>query len=267
MPFARNAVDGVRIYWEDEGGPRVPVLVLGGFLDPIELVRQAPVARVLSGLPQEFRMVFADHRGHGRSDKPHDPDSYTMSVRVGDVVAVLDALGLERAHVIGISWGGRLGFGLGGSVPERLRSLVTIGQQPYAIDPDGQLTRVVGSALEGAKERGIEPLVEAFEAIVGRYPDPIRRLYLKADAEAMLAAWQAAMSEGDIGGNLSAWSTRTLICVAADDADFFDQAQRAAEEIPNSEFAVVPATDHLGMDTADVDPLLPAVLRTLREGT
>ena len=76
MPFARNAIDDHRIYFEDDDGEGTPVLVLGGFLDPVDLVRAAPIARALDEYRQEFRLVFVDHRGHGRSDHPHDPASY-----------------------------------------------------------------------------------------------------------------------------------------------------------------------------------------------
>ena len=51
---------------------------------------------------------------------------------------------------------------------------------------------------------------------------------------------------------------------SVDDVDFFDQAQRAAEEMPDGEFVPIDGEDHLGMDAAEVDPILPAVLRTLR---
>jgi pimeloyl-ACP methyl ester carboxylesterase len=188
-----------------------------------------------------------------------------MEVRVADVVAVLDELGIERAHFVGMSWGGRLLFGIGEHAPERVRSLVIVGQQPYPIDPDGPLARVVGQAMNLSRERGIEALVEAFEAIAGRYPEHARAMYLATDAAAMRAAWTAAMAEGAVTENLAAWDVRCLICVAADDVDFFDQARRAAEEIPNAEFVSIEKTDHLGVDAAPIDSVLPAVLRTLRE--
>jgi hypothetical protein len=70
---------------------------------------------------------------------------------------------------------------------------------------------------------------------------------------------------GDVGNDLGGWDVRCLICVAADDVDFFDQARRAADEIPKAAFVPIEATDHLGVDVARVDPILPAVLRTLRE--
>ncbi|HEX6399732.1 MAG TPA: alpha/beta hydrolase [Actinomycetota bacterium] len=265
MSTATNAVDASRISFEDDGGGGAPVVILGGFLDPIELVRRSPIARELGALTDEFRLIFVDHRGHGRSDKPHDADAYAMPLRVADVVAVLDDLRIQRAHLLGISWGGRLCFGVGRHAPERVRSLIAIGQHPYEIDRDGPLARIVGDALEASKQRGIEALVEAFEAIAGRYPDDVRSTYLGCDAEAMRAAWEAATAEGAVAEDLGTWSHRCLICVAEDDADFFEDARRAAAEIPNAEFVAIPGTDHLGVDTAPVDPVLPAVVRTLRD--
>lgn len=264
MSFAINPLDASRVYFEDDGGEGTPVLVLGGLLDPVELVRRAPIARALRERSDGFRLVFVDHRGHGRSDKPHQAEAYAMPVRVADVVAVIDEAGIDRAHVVGISWGGRLGFGIGEHAPERVRSLVVIGQQPYAIDPRGPLTRIVGEALAASNGRGIVPLVEAFEAIVGRYPDDVRSVYLACDAAAIRAAWTAAMSEGAVAHDLDGWKVRCLICVAEDDADFFDQARRAADEIPNADFVSIEATDHLGVDTATIDPILPRVLQMLR---
>ena len=265
MPSATNARDGVHVYFEDEGGGGAPVVILGGFLDPIELVRRAPIARALAAFPEEFRLIFVDHRGHGRSDTPHDADAYAMPLRVADVVAVLDELKIRRAHLLGNSWGGRLCFGVGRHAPERVRSLIAIGQHPFEIDRNGPLARVVGEALEASKQRGIEALVEAFEAIAGRYPDDVRSTYLVCDADAMRAAWEAATSEGAVAEDLGTWSLRCLICVAEDDADVFAPARRAAAEIPDAGFISIPGTDHLGVDTAPVDPVLPAVLRTLRD--
>ena len=264
MPYASNALDASRVYFEDDGGEGVPVLFLGGFLDTVALVRGSPIARALQELAEEFRLVFVDHRGHGRSGKPHVAEAYATPLRVADVVAVLDELGIERAHFVGISWGGRLAFGIGEHAPERARSLVIVGQQPYTIDPDGPLARVVGEAMAASREQGIEALVRAFEAIAGRYPEPMRAVYLASDAAAMRAAWSAAMSEGAVSQNLGAWEVRCLLCVAADDVDFFEQARRAAHEMPNAEFVSIAGVDHLGIDTAGVDPVLPAVLRTLR---
>jgi pimeloyl-ACP methyl ester carboxylesterase len=66
MPFATNALDERRVYFEDDGGGGTPIVIVGGFLDPVELVRGAPIARALQPHAAEFRLIYVDHRGHLR---------------------------------------------------------------------------------------------------------------------------------------------------------------------------------------------------------
>ena len=181
MPFATNTQDESRVYFEDDGGDGTPIMILGGFLDPIALVRDAPLARVLQGLTDEFRLVYVDHRGHGgaRNRTTRRPTrcrcAWQTSLRSSMVSR-------SNGRTSSASPGARLCFGIGEHAPERVRSLVIIGQQPYAIRPDGPLARVVGEAMDASDERGIEVLVEAFEAIAGRYPESVRSAYLSCDA-------------------------------------------------------------------------------------
>ena len=96
MPYATNSLDGTRVYFEDDGGDGGPVVFHGGFLDSIDEVRES---RIALALPAEFRLIYVDHRGLGLSDKPHDPESYSMPLRVADATAVLDELEIERARL------------------------------------------------------------------------------------------------------------------------------------------------------------------------
>lgn len=109
-----------------------------------------------------YRLIFVDHRGLGRSDRPYEPDAYAMPIRVADAVAVLDELGVERAYFIGLSWGGRVGFGIGEHAPHRASSLIIGGNQPYAC-PDSPLARIVSEGLRAARRDGMEALVRAME--------------------------------------------------------------------------------------------------------
>ena len=117
MPFATNPLDGVRTYFEDGGGTAPAVLFYTGFADPLQVAKASRLTRELSG---EFRVILADHRGQGESDKPRSVDAYALATRVADAVAVLDALNIERAHFLGSSWGARLGFALG-TIPPHSR--------------------------------------------------------------------------------------------------------------------------------------------------
>src|ERR671924_1118984 len=79
MPYATNSGDGLHTYFEDAGGAGPPVIFYTGFADPLEVAKSSRLARALSG---EFRLIFADHRGQGGSDKPRDAAAYALPTRV-----------------------------------------------------------------------------------------------------------------------------------------------------------------------------------------
>jgi pimeloyl-ACP methyl ester carboxylesterase len=262
MPYAINQLDGSRVYFEDDGGHGAPVVMHGGFLDSVVDVRESGLARALPG--DEFRTIYVDHRGLGRSDKPHETSAYAMPLRVADPVAVLDQLGIGRAHFIGMSWGGRLGFGIGEHAPDRVRSLVIVGQQPYAW-PDSPITRAVTDGLVASRSEGAAGLVEALETFWGvRFPDTRRARWLANDPAALEAAWITGIAEGAVADDLRAWRVPCLICVGSGDADFLELAQHAADEIPGARFVALGASDHYQAHISEDEVLREAVLITLR---
>lgn len=266
MPHARNAVDGASVYFEDDGGTGAPVVMYGGILDSVESVRASQLARALDA-SGEFRLAYADHRGLGRSDKHGEIKAYAMPLQVADFVAVLGALGVERAHFVGRSYGGRLAFGVGEHAPERVLSLVAGGQQPYAMNPDGPLVRALAGATDATRRDGAARFVEALEAYWGA-PIPAfeRDVYVSQDGPSVAAAFEAMLASGDLSNRLHEWRVPCLIYLGAGDDDFFAQAQRAAAEIPGAEFVGLDALDHVAAHY-DADRIVPVVLRTLRENS
>src|SRR5919109_3592792 len=187
MPYATNSGDGLHTYFEDSGAAGAPVLFYTGFADPLEVAKSSRLARALSG---EFRLIFADHRGQGGSDKPRDAAAYALPTRVADAVAVLDALGIERAHFLGSSWGARLGFTLGEHAPKRLLSLVLCGNQPYAWDIESPIAQAVAAAIAVSRQEGMTGFVETFEAALDyRFPEPAWRSTLEKN-DPLEAAWR-----------------------------------------------------------------------------
>jgi pimeloyl-ACP methyl ester carboxylesterase len=113
--------DGCRIQYELFGDPGSPVLTL---LEGIG----ADIAgwrRSIPTLGGELRVVAIDHRGNGASDDP--PGPCTMMTFVEDALAVLDELGVDRAHVYGQSFGGMVAQEMGLTHPDRVRTLVLAG--------------------------------------------------------------------------------------------------------------------------------------------
>ena len=262
MPFATNPTDQIRTHFEVSGSSGPPVLFYTGFADPLEVAKASHLARVLSG---EFRLIYADHRGQGGSDKPTDPDSYALQRRVGDAVAVLDTLGIERAHVLGSSWGARLGFALGEHASNRILSLVLCGNQPYSWNLESPIAKVVTRAVAASRRRGMTGFVESFEEDLGyRLPEPERTWTLrKNDPAALEAAWKSVQIEGAISADLSQWRLPCLICAGEAD-EMHDDAMRAAGEIPGATFVSLGGHSHISAFYEADDLLLPHVLALLR---
>jgi pimeloyl-ACP methyl ester carboxylesterase len=119
----RIDVNGVGIEF-DVSGPDAgrPVVLLHGFPDSGRLWRnQVPVLADAG-----FRVIVPDLRGYGRSDKPAEVDAYNLLFLAGDVLGVLDAVGVERAHVVGHDWGAALAWGLGAMAGDRVDHLVAL---------------------------------------------------------------------------------------------------------------------------------------------
>ena len=266
MPYAMNPGDGVRTYFEDAGGSGPPVLFYTGFADPLEVAKASSLASALSG---EFRLIFVDHRGQGGSDKPHDAAAYALPTRVGDAVAVLDALGIERAHFLGSSWGARLGFALGELAPERVLSLVLCGNQPYAWNLESP-TRTGGRRcdrrLEASRhERLCDDLRDGRSATASRSPSGPGHCE-KNDPAALEAAWRSVHDEGPVSPDLTGWKTPCLICMAEAD-EMHDDAKRAAGEIPGARFVSLAGHSHISAFYEADDLLLPHILEFLRSAT
>jgi 3-oxoadipate enol-lactonase len=116
--------DGCRLYYELHGSADEPAIVLleglGGDLPGWR--------RNIPRLATELRVVAYDLRGNGRSDAPDE--SMTMSTFVDDSLALLDHLGIGRAHFYGQSFGGMIAQELGLTHPERVRTLILAGTHP-----------------------------------------------------------------------------------------------------------------------------------------
>jgi len=125
VPFAR-AADKVRIYYEAHGSgtPLVLAYGIGGNAEMWDVNRDALAAR--------HRLILWEPRGHARSDSPEDPAKYSFERWVLDLKAVLDRLGIRKAHVGGLSLGAGIATRFALRFPSRVRSLVVTNSSSAA---------------------------------------------------------------------------------------------------------------------------------------
>ena len=151
--------NGVRIAYIDEGKGEAVVLLHGFAASSEEMWTKMPFATIqfVSAL-KDYRVLAMDFRGHGKSDKPHDPKKYGAEM-AEDVVRLLDHLKIKKAHVVGYSMGAVVAGKLLVTHPDRLLS-VTFGGAGPEFQPPKELVSVMEATAESLeKGKGITPLI------------------------------------------------------------------------------------------------------------
>jgi pimeloyl-ACP methyl ester carboxylesterase len=146
---------GVKIHYIDVGRGE-PVVLIHGFSSSLDANwRQT---KVIDALAKDFRVVALDVRGHGQSDKPHDPASYGVAV-VEDVTRLMDHLGIARAHIVGYSMGGAVTGKFVVLHPDRVISAVFGGSAPRVNWP-AQAEKDARELAESLEQgHGLRPLI------------------------------------------------------------------------------------------------------------
>jgi len=158
-----------------DGPEDAPVIVFGPSIGAtVEMWRPQVV-----GLADRFRLVRYDTRGHGGSPVPDGP--YSLADIGGDVLALLDTLGLDRVHFCGLSLGGMTGIWLAANAPERINRLVVCCSSPHMPPAEGWRDRAATVRAAGSTE----PIADA---TAGRWVTPE---FATRDPETF--AWMRAM--------------------------------------------------------------------------
>ena len=246
MPYVSN--DGVRIHYHVEGeGP--PLVLQHGTSQSLE---DWYSYGYVQGLKGDYQLVLVDHRGHGRSGKPHDSKSYGLDKSVSDIVAILDDLNIPRAHYFGYSMGGSLAFGVAKYAPDRFHSLIIGAGHPYE------------RSMEAAREllrRGIEEFLAPFESAMAEPIEPkVKARLLSNDVEALIALTKDRPNLEEL---LPTMTVPCLMYVGERDPLFSD-VERAARQLPNGTFFSLPGLGHYE-GYAKSELVLPQVKKFLAE--
>lgn len=137
---------GVKLHYVEEGQGE-PVVLVHGFAvnHQLQWVRSG----ILKDLARDYRVIALDNRGHGLSDKPHDPKQYGREV-IEDIIRLLDHLEIKRAHVVGYSMGAFITLKLVTTYPERVLS-ATLGGAGRHVDGDERWLAELADSLENGK--------------------------------------------------------------------------------------------------------------------
>ncbi len=145
--MAETMVNGVRIAYElsgelDVGTPKAPIILLNGVAMSISHWKQ-----MIAALPAGTRCLCHDFRGQTLSGKPAGP--YSLAMHAGDLAALMDALHMEKGHIVGTSYGSEVAMEFALLYPERCASLMLI-DGVSELDP--VLEAAVSSWMESAQK-------------------------------------------------------------------------------------------------------------------
>ena len=221
--------NGVTIRYIVEGKGE-PVVLIHGFTSNLEANWGFP--GTIKALAGKYRVIALDCRGHGKSDKPHDPKKYGKEMGE-DVVRLMDHLKIKRAHIAGYSMGAFLAYGLAFDHPDRFLTLTLgagggLGSDDQGANAQHQsyLTALADSLDEG---RGLGPLILMLTPPGQPKPTEER---IKSISDFILAGNDphalAAVARGGLAqtpqlekslmdAKLKAWSIPTLALVGSDD--------------------------------------------------
>ena len=262
MPYVSN--QGVRIYYEVEGsGP--PLVLAHGISGSLEDWREVGWVEALR---DRYQLILVDARGHGRSDKPHDPDAYRQIHQATDHLAALDAIGVEKAHFLGFSMGGIVALGVGVHAPERCLSLMMGGTQPYARDERPSLSGLpkptpmggmpdVDNPIDDLLAQGGDAWVAFYEANF-EVSAAMKARLKENDFKAVRARFAGLHEKRSSAHYLDPVQMPCLIYVGQEEAAY-GGAKQLAERLPDARFIAFPGLNHFDMLIAG-DVVLPEIL-------
>ena len=194
---------GIELHIRKQGSGD-PILMLHGFPDHGGSWRE-----LADLLAPQYRLIMPDLRGSGLSSRPEMVADYRMDLLVGDLIGLLDVLGLDQVYLCGHDWGGVLAYELARQMPERIAGLVALNAPPPQVFQDmiwhdsaqraaSQYISMLRSAAADAIfcESNVDTLIE-------RFLGDARRRGLLSDED--LAAYRQAWTQPGVWQAMLAW--------------------------------------------------------------
>jgi proline iminopeptidase len=252
MPYA-NASDSTRLYYE-EAGSGTPILFVHEFAGDHRTWE--PQMRYFS---RSHRCITYSQRGYAPSDVPGDPTAYSYRHFMRDVVAMLDALQIPKAHIVGLSMGGYTTVQVGINHPDRALSLTAAGagsgSERWVTEEFRRNARATADLFESkgsaevARTYGLGPARVPFAVKDPRGYAENNRQFAEHDATGSARTMRTFQGERpsiyDFEADIRRIAVPTLIVVGDEDDPCIEPSLMLKQWIPASGLAVLPKTGHV----------------------
>jgi 3-oxoadipate enol-lactonase len=237
-------MSSVAVHHESVGPDDGPALLLGGSLGTTCAMWEPQLPALSAG----HRVVAFDHRGHGRSPAPAGP--YAIADLGADVLALMDAQGIDQAAYVGLSIGGMVGQWLAIHAPQRVTALILICTTAAMDSPDPWRERAAAVRAAGTPEVIADTVVSRWFTGDYRmsYPDTVARhraMIATTGAEGYAGCCEA-IAGLDLRAGLAHIRAPTLVMAGAqDEAIPASHSRRIAQSIPGARYELLDPAAHL----------------------
>jgi pimeloyl-ACP methyl ester carboxylesterase len=226
--MAYAPVNGLRLYYERHGAGR-PLVLLHGGLMTIDL----NFGTLLEPLAAGRQVIAAELQGHGHTADTARP--MTIEALAGDVVALLDHLGIAEADLVGFSLGGLVAYAFALGMPTRVGKLIVASADAHR--PPGRESAPLGEDRMPTPA-DFQAMGDAYEAVA---PDPSHFEEFAAKTSTMVHEFPGWTDE------LRSLQTPTLLLFGDRDFSPLSDVVEMFEILPNAQLAVLPGTTHIGV--------------------
>jgi pimeloyl-ACP methyl ester carboxylesterase len=244
--------DGIKLYYE-EVGSGIPVVFVHEFAGDLRSYEMQ-----MRCFGQRYRCIAYNARGYPPSDVPNDGEKYSQERARDDIRAVLDALKIDKAHIVGLSMGGFATLHFGFSYPERARSLVVAGCG-YGATPDkrGQFAEEAEAAAKNFEKLGMAKAAEGYALGPTRvqfqnkdprgwreFADQLAENSTEGAARTMRGVQKRRPSLFDLVDKMKAITVPTLIMTGDEDWPCLEPGILMKRTIPTAALIVMPNAGH-----------------------
>ncbi len=255
LPEDRFLKLGDQLVHIEQAGQGEPLILLHGFGASTYSWRN-----VMPALAASFHVIAVDLNGFGYTQRPRTFESYSREGQAALVLRVMDALGLESAHLMGHSYGGGLSLFIASRHPQRVRSLVLVDSSAPTYANDRRSRAASVKPLLGLYLRSVvlrpntvrRVLLRSFHDDSLVTPELVREYYERIRVEGVVDAYHgltapARTPSGPV--ELEKIAMPTLVVWGSEDLLITAEAgRRAAERMPNAEFVLMEGVGHVPME-------------------
>ena len=190
-------------------------------------------------LEEDFRLVMIEPLGQGLSDAPEDSSHYTISSRIRHVLDIMREVQVDYAFFFGVGLGAQVGFQISKEFPRRIRSLISVGAQPYQALEDAKYLK---EKLDKLRSGNVSAYLQHWHSL-DHLSEEQEKVILGGNPEAYALGLKESINWEGLGDDIKTFGTTTLLITAKAEPRFLS-VRDAGKRLRNGRYVIIPKVLH-----------------------